>query len=409
MVSAAIDFGTTNSVIAYVKDNKIKMVPLNGSLLESKSVLFYDFEERSFSVGQEAINALQAGEIGRFFVALKSFLGTKEEIETTLQGKTYTISQLIAIILKSFKRVLENEAKESINRVVLGRPVNFNDNSKELDKLAQLRLESAAKLAGFKEVIFEYEPIAAALTYTKDIKKKQKILIADIGGGTTDYTVVEINGNKKNILSTSGVYIGGNSFDKKIIQNYVSYYLGKDSKYVNMGKTLSVDSRFYADLSEYHKFQTMYDVEIINSIKKLHSMSKEKDKIQRLIELIEQRLYFDFIEAISGAKIELSKIDLATIDMSFFTNPFSLNLSKEQFNNSINFELKEIEKAMQEALKRANSSYSDIDRVFLTGGSTLTPAVRAIYYRYFDESKIEYSNAFSSVGYGLALKAKEIF
>ena len=412
MTTASIDFGTTNSVVGINKGGKIEMVPLGKDSLETKSVLFYSFEDKGFYVGQDAIDELKLETMGRYFVSLKSFLGSDEKIETTLGVDTYSISDLIAIILRRFKNILENHAKERIDRVVLGRPVHFNDKNPLLDKQAQDRLEASALKAGFKEVLFEYEPISASLAYEQSITKEETILVADIGGGTTDYTIIRVGGKKRadrkdDILATHGCYIGGNSFDSEIIKNFVIKHLGYGSYYKNMGKEMQIDYALYSDLSQWHTFQKMYNPKTINTIEKYIYMAYDKEKISRLLEIIKDGYYFDFSERVIKAKIDLSSKDSTIIDMNFFENPFTEELTQKEFNRVISSHTEKIKKTLDETIQMAGVGYNQIDKVFLTGGSTLVPKVNRIYKELFSSDKIIHTDVFSSVGYGLAIRATD--
>lgn len=415
MITASIDFGTTNSVVGINNAGKIEMVSLGNESLETKTVLFYSFEDKGFYVGDEALEELKLETFGRYLVALKSFLGSAENIETTLGTTTYSLSELIAIILRRFKIILEKHCGESIEKVVLGRPVRFNDENDFLDQQAQDRLEVAAKQAGFKEVEFQYEPIAAALSYEQSINKEELVLVADIGGGTTDYTIIRVGGKrnkldrKEDILATHGTYVGGNSFDSEIIKNFVVKHLGKGSFYKNMGKEMEIGPALYSDFSEWHKFQKMYAPKVLSSIERFIFMSYDKERISRLLELIKEGLYFSFSEKIIEAKVDLSFNKATIIDMNMFTEPFREPLEREAFNSVIGYHTQKIKITLDETMSMANIGYEEIDRVFLTGGSTLVPAVKNIYTELFSKEKIVHTDVLSSVGYGLAIYAGEVW
>ena len=413
MPIAAIDFGTTNSVAGIHHNGEVNMIALGKNALETRTALFYSFEDREFYVGDDVLAELEMDTPGRYLQSLKSFLGHKGLIETTLGVNTYYLDDLIAIILRRFRRKMEQTSQNSLERIVLGRPISFNDRDKSLDKEAQNRLESAAKKAGFKEVHFQYEPIAAALAYEQTINKEELILVADIGGGTTDYSVIKVGGKKRHdrsedILANHGVYVGGNSFDSSIIKNQIAPHLGQGSIYVSMGKEMEVPSELYFNLSEWHLFQQMFDRKVLMRIDKLLMMAKEKEKIERLQELITQNLYFDFASKIVDAKIQLSSQERTLLDMNIFSNPFREELTLKEFETSISQSKEAIEKTMHETLKRANVTLNQIDKVFLTGGSTLVPSIKKIYTDTFNTNKIMHTDVFSSVGYGLTLHAGEL-
>ena len=414
MITASLDFGTTNSVAGVNINGKIEMIPLGKEELETKTVLFYSFEDKKFYVGDEAVVELELDTLGRYLVSLKSFLGTKDSVETTLGTTTYMLEDLISIIIRRFKAKIEAHVGQSVERIVLGRPVRFNDDDDALDQLAQERLKKAALQAGFKEVEFLYEPIAASIAYEKQVKKEELILVADIGGGTTDYTIVRVGANSKsdrreNILATHGVYVGGNSFDTQIIRNFVTEHLGEGSLYKNMGKEMNIASHLFTDFSEWHKFQKMYDNRVLREIEQLIFMAYDKEKISRLLELIKEGLYFSFSQKIIEAKAQLSFDETTLIEMSIFDDPFTQEISREAFNEVISPDIEKIKSTLDETIKMANITYSDIDKVFLTGGSTLVPAVKNLYKEVFGEEKLVHTDVFSSVGYGLALYAGEVF
>ena len=414
MITASLDFGTTNSVAGVNNSGKIEMIPLGKESLETKTVLFYSFEDKNFYVGDEAVEELELETMGRYLVSLKSFLGSKEQIETTLGTTTYMLEDLISIIIRRFKAKIEAHVGQRVERIVLGRPVRFNDDDDALDQLAQERLQKAALQAGFKEVAFLYEPIAAAIAYEKQVQKEELILVADIGGGTTDYTIVRVGGKKSSdrrddILATNGVYVGGNSFDTHIIKNFVTHHLGEGSPYKNMGKEMNIGPHLYNDFSEWHKFQKMYDAKVISGIEKLIFMAYDKEKISRLLELIREGLYFSFSQKIIDVKTQLSFYEKALIDMSIFQDPFTQEITREAFNKVIAPDIEKIQTTLDDTMKMANISYTEIDKVFLTGGSTLVPAVKNLYREVFTNEKLVHTDVFSSVGYGLALYAGKVF
>ena len=416
MISSAIDFGTTNSVAGININNQAKMIQLGHNSIETRSVLFYSFEDSEFYVGDDVLAELELDTAGRYLQSLKSFLGHKEHIETILGIDSYYLDDLISIILRRFKRKIDKEANASVESVVLGRPVRFNDIDNALDREAQNRLESGARKAGFKHIEFQYEPIAAALSYEDKITKEELILVADIGGGTTDYSVIKVGGDsrhkvdrREDILSNHGVYVGGNNFDASIIRTFIAPELGQGTIHKSMGREMEIPSELYFDLSEWHLFQRMFDRKVLNRIEKLMLHAYEKEKLERLDELIRENLYFDFSQEIIKSKIELSSSDSASLNMNMFSSPFSLTLHLDSFEKGIDPYTQKIEKALNEALHQAGVTAEQIDKVFLTGGSTLVPKVQQIYSNYFSKEKIHHTDVFASVGYGLTLYSGRVF
>jgi hypothetical chaperone protein len=185
--------------------------------------------------------------------------------------------------------------------------------------------------------------------------------------------------------------------------------LGKGSSYKNMGKEMEIGPALYGDFSEWHRFVKMYDIKVLNSIEKLIFMAHDKEKISRLLELIQEGLYFSFSEKIIEAKVNLSFHEKTDIDMNIFHKPFKEEISREAFNVVITDHINKIKTTLDETMKMANLSYEEIDKVFLTGGSTLVPAVKNIYEELFSKEKIVHTDVLSSVGYGLAIYSGRVF
>jgi len=186
-------------------------------------------------------------------------------------------------------------------------------------------------------------------------------------------------------------------------------HLGQGSLYKNMGKEMEIGPALYGDFSEWHKFQKMYDPKVINSIEKFIYMAYDKDKISRLLELIKEGHYFSFSEKIIEAKVDLSFNNSTVIDMNMFEKPFTEELTQKAFNAVIEHHTTKIKETLDETMEMANIRYEQIDRVFLTGGSTLVPVVKEIYSEIFSEEKLVHTDVFSSVGYGLAIYASEVW
>ena len=194
-----------------------------------------------------------------------------------------------------------------------------------------------------------------------------------------------------------------------IIKNFVTHHLGEGSPYKNMGKEMNIGPHLYNDFSEWHKFQKMYDAKVISGIEKLIFMAYDKEKISRLLELIREGLYFSFSQKIIDVKTQLSFYEKALIDMSIFQDPFTQEITREAFNKVIAPDIEKIQTTLDDTMKMANISYTEIDKVFLTGGSTLVPAVKNLYREVFTNEKLVHTDVFSSVGYGLALYAGKVF
>lgn len=411
MAVAGIDFGTTNSTAGVVQNGAVSMVPLGGDALATPTVLFFDGERKDFSVGHLADRDLRQGRTGRYMRSLKTYLGKKDRVTTRLSGQEYSLEDLIATILTAFRRDLETVAGEEISHVVMGRPVRFNDDDDALDRRAQERLEQAAHAAGFSSVSFQFEPIAAALAYEATVAREELIVVADIGGGTSDFSIIRVGPDRAgrdrrgDILSNHGTYIGGDNFDASIIDAFVAPQMGKGSLFRSLDKRLPFPVHYFSWLSRWHLFNNLLERKNLNELRSLRQVSLEPEKVGRLIELAENQLFFEFVGLVEGAKKRLSSSDSTALDMDIFEDPFSVEIPRSEFEENAEALTAGIGHALHEALRLAGVAPTAVDRVFLTGGTTLVRAVKQGFVDIFDAPKIVHTDVFTSVGYGLVRDA----
>lgn len=292
MAVAGIDFGTTNSTGGVVRGGAVSMVELGDGALATPTVLFFDAESKDFAVGHRADAALRAGQTGRYMRSLKTYLGRKDRVVTRLGGREYELEDLIAVILSTFRTALESTGGEAVDHVVMGRPVRFNDDDDALDRRAQDRLEKAAKAAGFASVSFQYEPIAAALAYEATVTAEELIVVADIGGGTSDFSIVRVGPGRQgldrrgDILGNHGTYIGGDNFDASIIDAFVAPQMGKGTLFRSLDKRLPFPVHYFTWLARWHLFNNLLERKNLNELRSLLQVSEEPEKVGRLIELV---------------------------------------------------------------------------------------------------------------------------
>lgn len=411
MATAGIDFGTTNSTGGVVRDGAVSMVDLGDGSAAAPTVLFFDAEAKKFSVGSRADAALRGGAAGRYMRSLKTYLGRKDKVVTRLGSREYALEDLIAVILSDFRAALENAAGEPVKTVVLGRPVRFNDDDDALDRRAQERLEQAAKTAGFIDVSFQYEPIAAALAYEATVKAEELIVVADIGGGTSDFSIVRVGPDRQgrdrrdDILGNHGAYIGGDNFDASVIDAFVAPQMGKGSLFRSMGKRLPFPVHYFTWLSRWHLFNNLLERRNLNELRSLLKVSEEPEKVGRLIELAENQLFFEFSGLVESAKKALSTSETALLDMEIFTDAFQLAVPRSEFEDNAEPLTAGIIHALHESLRQAGVAPEAVDRVFLTGGTTLVRAVKQGFVDVFGPARIVHTDVFTSVGYGLVRDA----
>jgi len=413
-----LDFGTTNSALSVNIDGEIKMVDtdkLNTTGKTVKSVMYFDPEEKQFYIGQQAVNHyIENDAWGRYIQSIKAFLPDQSFEYTEIGRKTYKLDQLIAIILRNIKDQGQKYLDRVLDRVVLGRPVVFSEDP-EREELAVKRLLSAAKLAGFNEVYLQYEPIAAALAFESTLPPGQEkiVLVGDFGGGTSDFTIIKTKGGrhkqkidrKDDILGLSGIYIGGDTFDSQLMWNKIAYYFGKDVrvKALMSDYDLSVSPIILGKLRKWHLIPQLRLPKTRQIIKEIKYQADRPELIENLQNLVEDNYGYILFQAIEKAKCELSSLSSSIINFEELRLRIRESVSRDEFENIITPEIQKIETCIDEVVKQAGISEPDIDTVFLTGGSSHIPLIKRIFSNKFGGDKIDQTNAFTSVVYGLGI------
>ena len=414
-----IDFGTTNSALAVNVNSHVRVVdvdPFNEAGSTLKSVLYFDPEEKAFFVGQEAIdNYIENDGYGRFMQSIKAFLPDESFHSTEIRGKYYKLDDLIAIILKRLKSEGEKYIDTMVDSVVLGRPVFFSED-KNKDKLAEERLKSAARKAGFKDIHMQYEPIAAALSYESSLSSGEEkiIFIGDFGGGTSDFTVMKIKGgqekrendDRQNILSLNGVYIGGDTFDSRVMREKIAVHFGKDVSIKAFMDDYSVGfpKILIRNLCQWHLIPQLRLPKTLQSIREMKMRADKPELLENLINLIEDNYGYMLFQAIEKNKIELSSQSASQIVFEGLKQKIEEDVTRNEFEEIIDNDIKEIAKCVETTLADASLSPQDVDGVFLTGGSSYIVCLKQYFEELFGKEKINQTDAFTSVGYGLGLE-----
>jgi hypothetical chaperone protein len=362
--------------------------------------------------GPAGIERYLEGEMdGRLVQSLKSFLSSKSLVTTDVFGQRRTLEQLISRILADLREKGERQFGVPLKSVVMGRPVRFVGSDNEAgDNHAVERLRNACKLAGFEEVRFELEPVAAAQYYESTLDHDELILIGDFGGGTSDFSLVQAGpgGKSRNsLLGNAGVGLAGDAFDAKIIRNVVSPALGAGTSIRSIDKILPMPTWLYSNLERWHHLSFLKTKDIANLLKSLRIQSLEPAKIEALIHLIEHDCGYRLHRAVQKVKVELSSQPEARFHFQDGDMQLEAVLTRDSFEGWIADELLKIEACVDDLISKAAISPKDVDVVFLTGGTSFVPAVRRIFERRFGgPSRIRSGNEFTSVARGLALSAK---
>lgn len=350
------------------------------------------------------------GARGRLLQSVKTGLQSAEYEGTNVFGKFYRLEELISFILTRVREQAEATTQEEVDAIVLGRPVKFSDEAK-VDQFAEERLIKAAKLAGFRNISFEKEPIAAALFYLNTVPTAQTILVFDFGGGTLDLTVVRADSGAVNaeILAAKGVLIGGDDLDSALMRDSVAPYFGSRTQIDRSydGRQLYLDPKMAQLLYRWQTIPLLSRPDALKVIERAIRYGGDSKAFTYLKELATQNYGFPLFERIEQAKRVLSTERTAQIQMQQGIIDLDITLERQTFNLSIGDEVADIRSAVREVLREAGQEKDDINVVVTTGGSSAIPIFQAMLEREFPTAQIVQSDTFGSVTGGLAIRATE--
>jgi hypothetical chaperone protein len=443
-LKVGLDFGTSNSGVAISDGEHVRLLPIDRQnvLPEVVKTILYITKDYEHYIGQEAVelyyrhnvNRLRryvkkrVGEIeyrgadmfyvrdvftyvdelrpGRLLQYLKTALrkigGPGGYLGTQVFERYYRVSDLVKVYLSALKSRAEQELGEEISAVTLGRPVKFNDDP-ALDHQAEETLRQAAHEAGFIEVDFELEPVAAALFYEQSLARPENVLIFDFGGGTLDIAIMRLGaGNQRQMFASGGIGIAGSDFDRAIIEKRLLAHFGQGMV------------QHHPDLLEL--IQAVPDWIALPELSTPPTRHKLDQAIQsgmapvrlkRLQSLIFNDLAFSFYNQVEAAKIRLSSQSAVVIALQETGLDLWELYTRSQFENDIQAHSQQIEHVLLETVAASGLEPAQIDAVVKTGGSSSIPAFTALLGRVFGADKVKSSNAFSSVTAGLAIRARK--
>jgi hypothetical chaperone protein len=450
--SLGIDFGTTNSSVALAHaDGRVQLTtfPTVAGLTESfRSVLYLEQAKaagrtrmKSFT-GPSAIEHYLDAEggdhsRGRLIQSLKSYLSSHTLTGTEVFGKRYTLEDLISRMLADLRIAAEQQFGQPVLRATVGRPVRFVGAETEEDETFALkRLHAAFMQAGFESIEFEMEPVAAAHAYEATLDHDELILIGDFGGGTSDFSLLRVGPDSRaarargsdaaGLLGNAGVGLAGDAFDARIVRKLVSPELGADSyerqshtsHHLNGPKLIpAVPAWIYANLERWHYLSFLKTRNVAEILRGARARSAEPKKVAALITLIEEDLGYQLHQAVERLKLDLSRQEQARFRFHDGSMEIEADVTRAEFEGWISAELETIETCIDSLLTSSGIAASQVDRVFLTGGTSFVPAVRRIFTHRFGERKfgaeqtdtarVVTGNEFTSVARGLALRGLE--
>jgi hypothetical chaperone protein len=426
-LALGLDFGTTNTVIAVSSQkSEAAVVPFKlQSTVDERvystfrsAMCFWEDENDSvrdlrFEAGPWAIERFIDDPTDcRFLQSFKTFAASPLFSETFIHGRKFTFEQLLAAFLEKLRVHAGTPLAQLPKHLVAGRPVNFaGSNANEV--LALERYERAFTAVGFETITYVYEPVAAAYFFAQRLTKAATVLVADFGGGTSDFSIIRFEPHEGKLtsipLSHSGVAVAGDVFDYRILEHAILPQLGYRAKYKSIDKLLEVPTHYHHRFAQWSQLALMKSPKVLRELREYLRYAIERDGLAKFLAIVENDLGYPLYKAVSDAKAELSTRDATrfvfnarSIDYDF---TLEANIDRVAFEQWIADDLYAIEAAVDEALARAKLESKEIDRVFLTGGTSFVPSVRAIFDARFDPTTIETGDQLESIAYGLALIA----
>ncbi len=420
-----IDFGTTNSVVALAdaagQVHAMTWPMAGGDTPTYRTALAF----RDRLVGRERIASVAAGpraiewaldpmDNQRFVQSIKTHLGSHAFRETRIHGVRYGLADLVALFLRHLiveGRLPAGQPLPADAIVVAGRPVVFAGDRPD-ESLAVQRLEAAYAGAGLPTTRFAYEPLGAAYWYASGLTRPETVLVADFGGGTSDFSVMRFEPRDGRLAATSlahdGVGVAGDTFDFRIIDNALAPQIGKTARYRSGQKWLAVPQHFFAAFSRWHRLSWLKDPKVLSDLDEITDASDEPEKLARLRAIIDYDLGLDLYAAVTAAKTALSDQDEVRLVFDKMGVRLDARITRRQFEGWIAEDVAAIDAAMARSLASAGLAERDVDAVFMTGGTSYVPAVRDLFTRRFGAGRIHFGDAFQSVASGLALLARDM-
>lgn len=414
MTFCGLDFGTSNSALAAEVNKTIELIPLDDGLHKKTiipSALFFNAEEQQTVFGARALNEYVDGYIGRFMRSLKSVLGSSLMGGATQVGQgAVNYADVIGLFVSFMKSQAQITLERPLTQVVVGRPVYFVDDNKTADAKAQAELCDIVTQAGFTEVSFEFEPIAAALDYETQLTDESIVLTIDIGGGTSDFSIMALSPKRstladrsKDILAHSGVHIGGTDFDRLLSLAKVLHVFGLGSK---LSSGLSMPVMRYHELATWHEINNLYSREALEAVRSLQQRAQQPELLKRFYRLLELRRGHYLAQLVEETKVSLSMSPTSRLDLGFLEEHLGLHLSAADLQEATKASVQRILSTAQATVQLAGLNKSDLDRIVLTGGSTAMPGFEAAVAADFPGVELVKGDRFTSIARGLGLVAQ---
>lgn len=411
-----LDFGTSNTTLGIASGNEAaRLLPLEDGKSTIPSVIFFDFDANREVFGRAAIASYIEGNDGRMMRSLKSILGSSlAEEKVRIQKGILSYLQVIGTFVGAVKQRAEADLGEEFDSVVVGRPVHYVDDDPIADRKAQQQMEATVRARGFKQIDFQFEPIAAALDYEHQVTREEIGLVVDLGGGTSDFSIVRVSPERaraadrqSDILSTAGVHVGGTDFDRHLSLKAVMPELGYQTPTIDGKRPLP--SGPYVDLATWHRINQLYDPAMIRQLRHTEKEARDPERVEKMISIVTHREGHRLAGNVEDAKIALTGADKVQLDFDGEEVALRPSISRGKFEASIGRDVDRIEDKLREVVAIAGLTADRIETLILTGGSTQIPMILTRLRALFPDARFVDTDAFGSVGLGLALDARRRF
>lgn len=408
MMHLGIDFGTTNTVVAFTQPDGSVVSARYGTQDVFRSVLCFwtthhgPAEQLHHAAGPGGVRAyLDDPMESRLILSMKSYLAQKSFSETRIFGRRFTLPDLISTFLRTV--ALEAGFNPAEVSATIGRPVRFVGEFAD-DEFGTARLQESFQQAGFQHVNVVLEPEGAGWRFARRLNAPATVLVGDFGGGTSDFSVLRFTpGEPVQPLGHAGVGRAGDILDQRIIEQVICPHLGKGDTYRLMDNDLPIPAEYFTALASWHRFSLMRNPRTIREINEVARYAKHPERLQALLGLIEDEQGFALYQAISQAKMALSHEDTTVLQFTHDTLKISETITRSAFEGWIADDLAKMGAAVDAALINAKQTPEQIDHVFLTGGTSFVPAVRRLFETRFGAQRISMGGEMVSVAEGLAL------
>lgn len=415
--AVGVDFGTTNSVIAFANEKgevqTMSWPSAKGPTQTFRTALTFWKQGRGLGhvAGPQALErAIAAEPSERFIQSFKSHLASRVFSEARLFGQKVTIEDMVAIFLRHLFEAQGGTEIADGAFLAAGRPVVFAGERPD-EELALARLSKSYAAAGLAQAEFAYEPLGAAYWHARNLRRDETVLVADFGGGTSDFALLHFShgpdGLEAQALGHGGCGVAGDSFDFRLIDHVISPRLGKGATYRSLEKVLPLPAYFHASFAQWHQISWLKTQKTLTELRRFAEVSARGAELEALAELIELDLGFELYQTVGAVKAALSSAPEAPLRFAHGGVSIDSMVSRADFETWIAPDLARIEGALDDTMAAAKYSADRVDAVFMTGGTSFIPSLRAVFERRFGAQKLHYDNPFQSVAAGLALLAAD--